>query len=82
MEEMVMKKKLFLLGMAIGGLVVFLTGCEALSSSSSGCPNDSCHVFADAGGNGSYDVCSNSSCSAYKVPYPVPANTNVKCNCN
>lgn len=88
---------LLLAAMLIFGISFSLTGCveflEALagttssyssssySSSSDGCPNGSCHVFADEDANGSYDVCSRSSCAASSTPYPVPANTNVYCNC-
>jgi hypothetical protein len=82
-----MKRLYKLLGIiAIGAVIVVastLVGCDNGSTSGGGdCPNGSCHVYTDAAGNGSYDVCSQSSCSAYKVPYPIPANTNVKCNCN
>jgi len=57
------------------------SGGGSSSSSSVRCPNGSCHVFTDSDGDGSYNVCSRSSCSANKVPYPVPAGTNVYCSC-
>jgi hypothetical protein len=58
-------------------LVLVLAGCDLTEP----CPNGSCHVFADSSGNGSYDFCGESSCNVGKVSYPVPKNTNVKCNC-
>jgi hypothetical protein len=77
-----MAKKYFKLGMLVILLAfgMALVGCDDLATSS--CPNGSCHVYTNANGDGSYDVCSRSSCSAYNVPYPVSPGTNVKCNCN
>jgi hypothetical protein len=87
----VFMKKGKILVLALVGLLMasgmVLTGCDDLgytptpSNPSNGCPNYSCHAYTDSDGDGSFDVCNKSSCRVYNVPYPVPPNTNVKCNC-
>jgi len=69
------KSKLFIVGlialMMVGGIII---GCEL------GCPYGDCIVETDANADGRFDICAQEECATHKVPYPVPANTNVKCS--
>jgi hypothetical protein len=75
-----MKKGLFIvvmLGMVMA-LGMIITSCDLLAGCKDGID---CRVMTNQYADGAYEVCSDSSCAAYNVPYPVPKNTNVKCDC-
>ena len=44
--------------------------------------NGKCRVMTNPDANGAYEFCGDSSCAVGKVPYPVPPNMNVSCDCN
>jgi len=88
-----MKKKRLSHVLAIVALAVFVAlglGSDAATMQAMGMGGGggggcgmghSCYARTNAAGDGSFIVCHNSNCAVHRVPNPVPANTNVRCNC-
>ena len=52
------------------------------SGNTSGCRgNGNCRVMTNQSAAGAYEYCGDYGCAVGNVPYPVPPNTNVSCDC-
>jgi hypothetical protein len=78
------KNKLLVLGLIAlfmaGGLI--FASCDFFDALLGSCTSGGgCRVMTNSNGDGAYELCDDYGCAVGNVPYPVPVNTNVSCDC-